>query len=80
MSGTNPPSSAATARALEATQNLKRSVQAAFDGTIRSFPLLCSSILFLFGHEVISSLNLTCFLSQPGFHHLLTKARFVRNS
>lgn len=36
MSGTNPPSSAATARALEATQSLKRSVQAAFDGTFLS--------------------------------------------
>lgn len=35
MNGTNPPSSAATARALEDKQSLKRSVQAAFDGKIR---------------------------------------------
>lgn len=33
MNTTNPPSSAATARALDATQSLKRSVQAAFVGT-----------------------------------------------
>ena len=32
MSGNNPPSAAATARALDANQNLKRSVQSAFDG------------------------------------------------
>lgn len=35
MNGANLQSSAATARALEDKQNLKRSVQAAFDGKIR---------------------------------------------
>ena len=38
MSGVNnPPSSAAAARNYEATQSLKRSVQAAFDGKIYPF-------------------------------------------
>ena len=43
MSTNNPPSAAATARALEATQNLKRSVAAAFDGESHSFHLLTST-------------------------------------
>ena len=36
MSGGNPPSSAAAARNCEANQSLKRSVQAAFDGSTPS--------------------------------------------
>ena len=36
MSGVNPPSSAAAARNYEATQSLKKSVQAAFDGIVPS--------------------------------------------
>ena len=47
MSTNNPPSAAATARALEATQNLKRSVAAAFDGQYdkKSFKTFMQSLL-----------------------------------
>ena len=45
MSGNNPPSAAATARALEATQSLKRSVQASFDGECQTLSLTFSDVL-----------------------------------
>ena len=51
MSGVNHPSSAAAARNYEATQTLKRSVQAAFDGndpaSLLVAQLCCQYILFL---------------------------------
>ena len=45
MSGNNPPSAAATARALEATQSQKRSVQASFDGERHTLSLTFSDVL-----------------------------------
>lgn len=47
MTGVNPPSSAAAARNYEVNQSLKRSVQAAFDGTAPS-PLRSLTVVALY--------------------------------
>ena len=57
MSGVNHPSSAAAARNYEATQSLKRSVQAAFDGNGKAFPP--SNLLFIF-HFVSKKVKALC--------------------
>ncbi|KAK0515500.1 hypothetical protein JMJ35_001534 [Cladonia borealis] len=62
MNGTNPPSSAATARALEDKQSLKRSVQAAFDETqdARKLPLnngYTSKVRVLDRYEVVGFIS-----------------------
>jgi len=69
MSGTNPPSSAgggppstaaATARSLGATQGLKRSVQAAFDGILAYFPRFSVGFMFITGMSLTMSLDTHC--------------------
>lgn len=69
MSGTNPPSSAgggppstaaATARSLGATQGLKRSVQAAFDGILAYFLRFSVGFMFITGMSLTMSLDTHC--------------------
>ncbi len=64
MNGTNPPSSAATARALEDKQSLKRSVQAAFDGKILC-PCYLSLGLLSYALEDIESVLYQYIIFEP---------------
>ena len=75
MSGTNPPSSAATARAFEATQSLKRSVQAAFDGMFAIYSLRRLQLCFksrLYGTSIMSCDSSSSFDIEEFFRDTFT--------
>ena len=79
MSTNNPPSAAATARALEATQNLKRSVAAAFDGKHKSFHLLPSTSFSSLPECLKKACLAVSFPMSSFFPHTFVPPQFLRN-